>query len=288
MSLLIASFSDTKEIAKKTAKALHANYAQIDAGKFPDSEFHLQLKKDPHNKTVIILSSISGDPNSKLVETILAAGIAKDYHAKKIILLATYLPYMRQDKHFMTYDSFSSKHILEMLSDFDEILVLDPHLHRLHNMREISSKSRSISANKLIADYIKKRFNDKFTIVGPDEESAQWSEKIAKMLKKKVVILKKTRLSSEHVKIKEKKLGGNVILIDDIISTGRTAVEALNMAKKQGAKKLICIGIHGVLAKGADKIITKYAELITTNSIPNRYAKIDISPVLIQELKKYS
>jgi len=59
------------------------------------------------------------------------------------------------------------------------------------------------------------------------------------------------------------------------------------MAKKQGAKKLYCIGIHGVLVGNADKLIRKYAELITTNTIMNKYAKIDVSPVIIDSLKKY-
>ena len=59
------------------------------------------------------------------------------------------------------------------------------------------------------------------------------------------------------------------------------------MAQKQGAKKIICIGIHGVLANGADKLITKYAELITTNTIANKYAKIDVSPAIAKVLKKY-
>ncbi|MBX4196793.1 ribose-phosphate diphosphokinase [Candidatus Pacearchaeota archaeon] len=286
MSLLIASFPETKEIAQHVARALKAHYVPITVEDFPDSEFHISLKDNPKNKTVVIINSLSGDPNRKIVETLLAGGIAKDYHAKKVILVATYLPYMRQDTHFFNYDSFSSLHILEMFSHFDKIIAVDPHLHRLHSMRQISKHATSITTNKLIANYIRKRFKDDFTIVGPDKESAQWSQKIADMLNKKVVILEKTRFSSEHIKQKEKKLGKNIIIIDDIISTGRTISGALKMAKKQGAKKIICIGIHGVLVKNADTLITKYAELITTNTIPNKYAQIDISPLIADALKK--
>ncbi|MBX4212637.1 ribose-phosphate diphosphokinase [Candidatus Pacearchaeota archaeon] len=239
MSLVIAGFPETKDIAKHVARSLKAKYVPIKVEDFPDSEFHISLKNNPKNHTVVIINSLSGEPNRKIIETLLVAGVAKDYHAKKVILVATYLPYMRQDKHFFNYDSFSSLHILELFSSFDKIIAIDPHLHRIKNIRKLSSKAQSITTNNLIADYIRKRFKDDFTIVGPDAESAQWSQKIADMLNKKVVILEKTRFSSEHIKQKEKKLGKNIIIIDDIISTGRTISGALKMAKKQGAKKII-------------------------------------------------
>ena len=204
--------------------------------------------------------------------------------------MATYFPYLRQDKHFLKYDSFSSKHIIKLFSSFDKIITIDPHLHRIKHMQDWVSKAESISAKELIADYIATRFKGEATIIGPDEESAQWNKPIAEQLDDKVVILKKTRFSSTHIKQKEQgneKFKKNVIIIDDIISTGKTIAGALALAKKQGAKNLYCIGIHGLLVNGADKLITKHAELITTNTIPNHYSKIDVSPIIINALKRF-
>lgn len=286
-NILIAAFPEVKEIGKKVASALKAEYTEIYAKDFPDSEFHLMLKKNPKNKMVIIINSISKDPDEKIVETILAEGVARDYGAKKVILVATYLPYMRQDTHFMNYDSFSAKHILEIFSGFDKIIAVDPHLHRIKNMHYLSRKAESITVDDVIASYIKKNFKDNFEIIGPDSESQQWSAKIAKMLNRKVVIMSKTRFGDSKIKQKDTKLGSkNYIIIDDIISTGKTLAGALQMAKKQGAKKLTCIGIHGLLVNGADKLIRKHASLITTNTIPNKYSKIDVSPAVIAKLKK--
>ena len=290
MSLLIATFPETHEIGKRVAHGLRAEHTKIFVEDFPDSEFHLKLKENPRDKTVVIINSIAKDPDRKLIETILAGGVAKDYGAKKVILVATYMPYLRQDKHFENYDSFSSKYIMGLLSQFDKIIAIDPHLHRIKQLNKLSRKAESITTNSLIAAYIKKRFKRDFTIVGPDEESAQWSQKIATLLKKKVVILHKTRLSGTRIKqkeIKSKAFANNVILIDDIISTGKTLSGALQMAKHQGAKKLVCIGIHGMLVNGADTLLRKHAELITTNTIPNKYAKIDIAPLIVDTLKKY-
>lgn len=288
MSMLIASFPDTAEIGKKVAEALKADYSEIDVSRFPDSEFNINLRKNPKDKTVVIVSSLGHGANEEIVETVLAGGIAKDYNAKEIVLVATYFPYLRQDKRFEVYGSLSSKHILRIFDSFDKIIVVDPHLHRVKKMPDFYYKAESISAKMLIADYIKKRFKDNFDIIGPDSESEQWSKTIADALGKKVVILDKTRFSGTKIKQKDFKdsLRDNVIIIDDIISTGRTIAGALSLAKKHGAKNLYCIGIHGLLVDGADKLITKNAELITTNTVPNEYSKIDVSPIIIEKLRK--
>lgn len=289
MPILIATFPETKEVAKKVARALKAEYTEIFTEDFPDSEFHVKLKKNPKNKTVVIMNSITHDPDEKLIETLLAGGVARDYKAKKVILVATYFPYLRQDKHFEKWDSFSSKYILKLFTNFDKIITIDPHLHRIKHMEDWATKAHSVSTVKLVANYIKKRFGKNFTIVGPDEESSQWSGKVAKILGDKVVILKKTRFSSTHIKVREKnneKISKNVIIIDDIISTGKTIMGAIKLAKSKGARKVIVIGVHGILSGDADKKILKEAELVTSNSIPNKYAKIDVSPIIAEALKK--
>ncbi len=286
--VIIAAFPNVAEIGRKVAKSLKAEFTEISVKKFPDSEFHLTLKKNPGNKTVVIINSFFHDPNSKLVETLLAGGVAKDYKANKIILFATYLPYMRQDTHFVNYDSFSAKHMLEVFADFDKIIAIDPHLHRIKNMHTLSAKAESITVDEIVADYIKRNFKGEYEIIGPDNESAQWSAKIAKMLKKKVVILDKTRIGDASIKQKKVNLdkNSNYILIDDIISTGKTLLGAFEMAEKQGAKKLVSIGIHGLFVNEADKLIAKHASIITTNTVPTKYSKIDISSAIVDRLRK--
>jgi ribose-phosphate pyrophosphokinase len=285
--MLIAAFPEVKEIGMKVSKALGAKYTTILSDKFPDSEYHLILKRNPSHNKVVIISSMAIEPNNKLIETVLAGGIAKDFGAKEVILVATYMPYLRQDKHFIKFDSFSSSHIMKMFNIFDRVITIDPHLHRIKNLHSLSKKAESISAKMLVAEYIKKRFGKDFTLLGPDGESEQWDSPIAKALGTKAVVLTKHR--SSGTKIRQNKLNEalseNVILVDDIISTGKTLAGALKIAKKQGAKNLVCIGIHGLLVNGADKLITKYAELITSNTISSKYSKIDVSPIIIESLR---
>ncbi len=287
MTLLIASIRETEVIAKKVAKELNAQFCKINLSKFPDGEFLVKLQNDPKGKTVVIIASLAQDPNNELIETILAAGAARDSGAKKVILFATYLPYMRQDKIFHSYEGVSAKSILTTLSEkFDTVFAIDPHLHRIKSLQDIARNCHSVSTINLIADYVKKNLKHDFMLVGPDAESKQWDKSIAQILDKKAVILQKTRFSSEKVSIKSEPIENkNILIIDDIISTGHTILEAVKIAKKQAAKKVTVIGIHGLLLHDSGKKIAKVAELVTTNTIPNKYAKIDVAPLIISTLR---
>lgn len=286
--MLVISFSETKKLSMEVARGLNAKYETISSNKFPDGESKISLKTNPKNKTVVLISSMAGDPNSKIIETILAGGIAKDYGAKKVILLATYFPYLRQDRHFLKYDSFSSKYIPHLFSVFNHVIVIAPHRHRIKNIKTLSKNFSYMEVNSQIASYIKKRFGKNLTIVGPDEESYQWSRPVAKMLGLKAIVLKKHRYTPSKIRDESTnaKFGKNVIVIDDIISTGKTMVGALDLAKKRGAKNLVALGVHGVFDENSVKQIRKRAELITTNTIPTIFSKIDIAPAIVGELKK--
>ena len=288
MSILVISFPETKTLAMKVARGLRAEYETISSKDFPDGELNVSLKKNPKNKEVVVISSMAKQPNKRIIETILAGGIAKDYGAKKVILFATYFPYMRQDRHFLKYDSFSSKYVSRLFFLFDKIITIAPHRHRIKNLKTLAKNLDYIEVNSLISAYIKKRFGSNLTVVGPDEESSQWSRPIAEALGKKAIVLKKHRYSPSRIRDEktDAKFGRNVIVIDDIISTGKTMVGALELAKKKGAKNLVALGVHGVFDEDSVKQIQKHATLITTNTVPSRFSKIDVSPAIIKELKK--
>lgn len=282
---IIYSFSESKILAKKVATQLNSEFSELEAEQFPDGESYIRLTKNPKGKDVIFIISFAHEPNKRIIETLLAASAARDLKAKKIILIATYLPYMRQDFRFHDGEAISARMIIPAISMlFDKVYAVDPHLHRIKDLESLAPNAHVLTTRRLLAEYAAKNFRD-YKIVGPDEESSQWDSLIAKALHRESTILKKQRLSSYKVKIQSKALGKKVLIIDDIISTGRTILETISTAKKHGAEKIAVIGIHGIFANNCDKIISKQAELITTNTIQNKYAKIDISPIISELLE---
>ena len=98
------------------------------------------------------------------------------------------------------------------------------------------------------------------------------------------MILEKTRISSRKVKIKKKKIDAKIaIILDDIISTGKTMIETAKLVK---AKKVYFIGIHGLFSEDALKKLHKIGKVIVSNTIPSKSSKIDCSNAIVREIKK--
>jgi ribose-phosphate pyrophosphokinase len=198
---------------------------------------------------------------------------------------------MRQDKRFQRGEAISQRIIASLVDKyFDEAYILDPHLHRETKLEHIFKiKANKLTANKLIAGYIKKNIPNP-VIIGPDGESYKWARNVAEMLGVESRILKKKRYSSYHVEVRlNKKIdlnGRNVVIVDDIISTGHTILETAKRLRRLGAKKIYCICVHGIFANGAlEKLRKAGIKVISTNTIPSKVAKIDVSGVIAGSLK---
>ncbi|RMD66622.1 ribose-phosphate diphosphokinase [Candidatus Pacearchaeota archaeon] len=312
----VISFKEMRSLAKKVANELGAAYSEIEMRKFPDNELYVRVRIPLRTSRVAFIESFARKPNEKLISAFLVSSALENLGVKSKILVASYMPYMRQDKVFHRGESVSARKIVGLLArSFDRLYAIDPHLHRIPSLQHISKNAFEISANELVEDYIKRKFKS-YVILAPDEESQQWGPRIASKLGMGYVLFKKTRFSDRKVKIvpksfvlhsgssesagrsgelararsrglKEKLKLERVLVIDDIISTGKTMLETIQFAKKLGAREIVCIGIHGIFAEQADKRIVKSAQLITTNTIPSSYSKIDVSRLISTSLRKY-
>ena len=295
--MIITSLSNSTALAKKLATKLKAKYTATTVKSFPDGDLYLRYNTTVAKQTLIIVESFQPNPNQSLLNIIFAAKTAKDLKAKKVILISPYLAFMRQDKRFNSGEAINAPIMGELLSNagIDLFLTVDPHLHRIHELKEIiKTPAKNLTANKAIADYIAKNYakeKDNLAIIGPDSESYQWAEEIAKQAGLKNTILSKTRHSSRKVDVKIKKQldmkGKHIIIIDDIISTGNTMIKAAQKAKKEGASKITAIGVHGLFVESALLKMAKIFDNIhTVNTIEHPTNAIDISSVLVDELKK--
>ncbi|MBU0470248.1 MAG: ribose-phosphate diphosphokinase [Nanoarchaeota archaeon] len=290
--MIIISCGNSVDIAKKLAKQLKVKYSPLTVSAFPDGDIYLKFNTELKGKKVVIVQSFQPHSDMSLFDIVFAAETAKDLGAKKVILAAPYLAYMRQDKRFNPGEAISSRIMAKLLNGcIDKIITIDPHIHRYKSLKDIFTIStKKMTANLVMADYIKKRIKSG-VIIGPDWESYQWAEEIANKIKFECTVFKKTRFSSRHVEeemIKPVELKGkNVVIVDDIISTGHTMIEAAKKARKMKAKSVMAIGVHGLFVEnGLKKMESYFDSIVTTNCIEHKTNKIDISPLLLEELKK--
>lgn len=294
--MIITSCGNSIGIAKSLAKKLKAKYSPLTISSFPDDDIYLRFNTNLKGKKLIIMQSFQPHPNQSLLRILFAAETAKDLGAKKVVLVAPYLAYMRQDKRFHPGEAISNLILAKLLSNsVDKIVTIDPHLHRYRKMSELFQiPAKSLTANDFIASYINRKFDLKRTVlVGPDWESSQWAGKIAKQIGSASTVLEKKRYSSRRVKVKITDpiavKGRDAVIVDDIISTGHTMVEAAKELKRRGASSVSAIAVHGLFVEDALKKLKKAGvkRIITTNCVEHKTNKIDVSSLLAEELKSH-
>jgi ribose-phosphate pyrophosphokinase len=291
--MIITSCGNSINLAKSIAKKLKCKFSPLTIGAFPDGDLYLRFNTPVKGKKVVIVQSFQPHPDMSLFDIVFAAETAKDLGAKKVILVAPYLAYMRQDKRFNAGEAVSSRVMAKMLNNsVDKLLTIDPHIHRYKSLKDIFTiPAKYVTSNMLIADYVNKHFKNEI-IIGPDWESYQWAEAIAKKINVQATVLKKERLSSRHVEVKMVKpieiKGKNVVIVDDIISTGNTMIKAAKAATKLGAKSVSAIGVHGLFVENGYEKMRKagFKKIVTANTIKHKTNGIDVSSLLVEELKR--
>ena len=255
--------------------------------KFPDGETYVRVLSDVIGKEAVIVCTLH-EPDDKIFPLFFLAKNLKDLGAKKVTLVAPYLSYMRQDKKFNPGEAVTSEYFAKFLSSFvDELITIDPHLHRRASMSEIYTiPCKVLHASDLISKYIKEEIKMPL-LIGPDSESEQWVSEVAKNANAPFIILQKERLGDRDVKVTipevEKYLNHTPVLVDDIISTAHTMIETVNHLKQLAMKAPVCIGVHAVFAGNAFEELSMSGaqQIVTCNTIKHQSNKIDVSELVI-------
>ena len=216
----------------------------------------------------------------------------RELGARKLYAIVPYMAYARQDERFKPGEVVSIRVLAELFKtiDLDGLYTFDMHLHRISDPRELfGSRFYNLSAVKAIAEYLVGRnlVSRDTVVVGPDEEAEQWASRLAGYLGGvEYTVLEKERISDEEVRVTTKTgvslAGKRVVIVDDIISTGGTMVETINLLKKLGAKEIIVTCIHPVLAGNAlYKIMrTNPLDIVCTDTILSPVSKVSIAPLV--------
>lgn len=280
------------DIAAKISQSLKITFHPIKMHTFPDDEKLIKIDWDASGQTIALLTSLH-IPDSKITPLIFAAETLRTFGAKSVILIAPYLPYMRQDKQFHPGEGISSKFFASILSHhFDGLITIDPHLHRYQSLAEIYTiPTITLHADALISDWLNNNIQNAI-IIGPDAESEQWVKAVAAHLQLPFTALRKTRKGDRNVEIEISDIQNfktfTPILIDDIISSGQTILETCRALNALGFKKPVVISIHGVFAQDAyPKLLPACTSIITTNTINHISNQIDISELISKTLERY-
>ena len=270
---------------------MDAQVGELTLHQFPDGESYVRIDTPVAQRQVILVCTLDR-PNEKFLSLAFVAATAKQLGAAGVGLVAPYLGYMRQDKRFKDGEGITSAYFGKLLSGaVDWMVTVDPHLHRYNSLSEIYSvATQVVHAAPLLSQWIQTRI-ERPVLVGPDAESAQWVEAVAAAANAPYVILEKTRHGDRDVQIRvpdvEQWRTHTPVLVDDIVSTGRTMIETMTHLKRAGLPPPVCAGVHAVMAGTAyaDLLAAGAASVVTCNTITHASNDIDVTPPIADAVR---
>jgi ribose-phosphate pyrophosphokinase len=267
---------------RSLSEIIGTKIAEVERRVFPDGEICPRIVETSGlNGSNVVLSmrmKSGGNPNTYLSEVLFTIrNLREELKAGKIIAVIPYFPYARQDEIFRPGEPLSSRYVAEMLEEAgaDAVISVTVHLHRIKSFSDIFSRAKAVNVSGFsgIARVLKNRELRDPVVIAPDGEGIAWAKELADLMGiKEYGAFKKERdLNTGEIRTQLVEMdlkGRDVLIADDIVSTGGTMVNALAGVRKMGARRAIAAFIHPVLASGAiDRILPLVDEVISSDTI---------------------
>jgi ribose-phosphate pyrophosphokinase len=288
--LLIIGGSASQKLAAKVAWDLGEHLSPIETRRFPDGERYIRIKGEVP-KEVVVIQSTGYPQDENLMELFLLLKNLKSLGVERTRVVIPYFGYGRQERRFKSGEAVSAVIVAELLEAAGASEIYSINLHEKNIKEFFNIPVHEISAMPMIANYINEQIDDPM-IIGPDKGALGFAEEISGILKCDCDYLDKTRISPEKVEMKPKNLdvkGRDVVIIDDIISTGGTIVSASRILNDLGANKVIVGCVHPILVE--DALLKIFAagvdDVFATDTLKSDVSTISVAPLVAGYLKKF-
>ncbi len=291
--ILIVSMPGDLAPAKRLAAEMEIQLNEMHIRQFPDGE---SCVRAPEAALTTILYQSLDRPNEKLIELVLAASALRDLGANRLVLVAPYLCYMRQDIAFEKGEAVSQRVIAAMLAQwFDHVVTIDPHLHRTQSLSDVlpETEATTLSATSLLAGLIHSDgARDELMIIGPDIEAARWTHALATAVGAPYTVLEKKRIGDREVSISfsedVKVAGKRVYLVDDVASTGNTLATAARLLSRKGAAHIEAVVSHALFKKLDLQRMNAagISRIRSTDSVKHSTNAVAVAPLLAEALRR--
>jgi len=280
------------DLADRVAKGLGAHLVATELRVFSDGES--KIKIDKMGKNCVIVQSTYPPADTHLMQALMMAIKCAD-GAHDVCAVIPYLAYARQDRAFLAGEVVSIALVAKLLQSAGVRHVITVDIHSKLAMSHFASV-QNVSSIPLLAEYASRMMLCRPIAVSPDAGGADRAKEFAKHSKIDALVLKKSRdRTTGEVKVEEKLdidvSGRDALVVDDMISSGGSIVKAAEVLHNKGAGKVYAMCAHALLIGDAAQKIKAAGvqDIIATNSVPGEYAKVDLSPAIVEVVKsRYS
>jgi ribose-phosphate pyrophosphokinase len=282
----------SRELGEKLANELHAEIVPVLLKTFPDGESYIRFEEQNlKGEDAVIVQTTSPPQDQRLLQLMLMADNAKDLEARSITAIVPYFAYSRQDKRFILGEAFSIKTIIKLLENCGVTKIISLNAHNPAVLKNFNLPVLDLSAIPLLAEYFKAKKlvqNPLSLSMGKKALSvAQEADNILHggydyVASKRDVVTGNVTLEDKLLPVKNR----DVIIFDDIISSGGTMAKAVKLVTDKGARKVYAACVHPILMGDSYKRIIENGaeEIVGTDAVPSQVSKVSIVSLLCRAL----
>ena len=261
-------------LAHEISSYLDIPIADATISEFSDGEIMVQINENVRGADVFILQPTSMPVNRHLMELLLMVDALKRASARRITAVIPYYGYARQDRKVQPRVPISAKLVADLITaaGTNRVLTMDLHAAQIQGFFNIPVDN--LYASPVLLDYVHNKYNSQdLVIVSPDAGGVERARSFAKKLQCSIAIIDKRREVaniSQIMNVIGEVKGKDAIILDDMVDTGGTTIQAVSALKEKGAKNVIAACTHAVLSGNAVEKVNNSVleELIVTNTIP--------------------
>jgi ribose-phosphate pyrophosphokinase len=281
--------TSSEQLARKIALRLYSKYIGTELRVFPDGESKVTLKAKPAGK-IIVVQSVHPPVDSNLIRALALVSQARKY-SSQVYAVIPYLGYARQDRQFLPGEVVTISLVAKLFkaAGATKIIVVD--IHSMMALKLFDIPAKNVSAVPELVQYFKRLKLKDPLVVSPDIGGIQRARNFARLLDTDFIALEKHRdRKTGKVAIKQgdhlKVIGRDLILVDDMISTGSSMIKAAEYLKKQKCGKIYATCTHALLIGDAEKKIRQagVTRIVSTNTIPGKTGIVDVSSVIAKAI----
>jgi len=288
--LSVIAGKSSEDVAKKLSKKIKANIIKTEIRVFADGESKITLNGKISKKKSVVVQSIYPPVDTNLIQALSLISKAKET-SSEVIAVIPYMGYARQDREFLPGEIITMKVLGKLFKGAGASKIIAVDIHSMVGFKHFTIKTKNVSAIPELVRYVKKLSLKNPLVVSPDQGGKERAKEFAKELGSEYIALEKKRdRKTGKVQIKTKNLdevaNRDLILVDDMISTGGSIVKATQFLKKQKCKKVYVACTHALLMNNAEKRIRKagVTKIISANTIPGKTSIVDISNTIAKAI----
>ncbi len=288
--LSVITSESSEDLARKISKKINANFVKSQIKVFADGESKITLSGKISKRKSIVIQSINPPVDTNLIHALSLISKAKET-SSEVIAVIPYMGYARQDREFLAGEIVTMKVLSKLFKGAGASKVVVVDIHSKIGLKYFSIKTKNVSAIPELVQHIKKLNLKNPLVISPDQGGKERAEGFAKELGSEYIALEKKRdRKTGKVRIKTKDLdevaNRDLILVDDMISTGGSIIKATQFLKKQKCRKVYVACTHALLMNDAERKIKKsgVTKIISANTIPGKTSVVDISKIITKAI----